>query len=266
MAYFPLFNITNVSGFTTLANFSPNNWERTVKGDLFVTSFRTDGHAWRSQEEGILKEGEFKTFQIEQFDLAMDQVESEIVLFQLNPEKQSTALSTLPVDHFVSTNFPEWRATVGFKKNGAQASYQGEVNPFPAKASLLTFHPFIQIHETENFLVLLNVESSPTFRWSDLEIYNSATREKIDIIKVRNNCANVIPLDKYNLCETDLPIFQCKTMAGIPFGFGKSKTSKILSLEHTHPPGSLTLFGNRFQSQKHTKTQWSELLSPNYVS
>jgi hypothetical protein len=162
MAYFPLFNTTDASGFVTLANFSPNNWERPVKGDLVVTSFRTDGQFWRSQEEGVIKEGEFKTYQSEQFDLAMNQTESEIVLFQLHPVKQSATLSALSVDHLVSTNWPEWRATIGFKKNGAQASYQGEVNPFPAKASLLTFHPFIQMHETENFLILLNVESSPS--------------------------------------------------------------------------------------------------------
>ena len=265
MAYFPLFNATDASGFTTLANFSPNNRERPVKGDLVVTSFRTDGQVWRSQVEGVIKEGEFKTYHSEQFDLAMNQTESELVLFQLNPVKQPTTMSVLPVDHLISTNLPEWRATVGFKNNGAQASYQGEVNPFPAKASLLTFHPFIQMHDTENFLIFLNVESSPFFRWSELELFNSASRERIDILKVRNNCANIIPLDKYNFGETDLPIFQCKTMAGIPFGFGKSKTSKILSLEHTHPPGSLTLFGNRFQSQKHTKVQWFEFLKPDYV-
>jgi hypothetical protein len=261
-----MFSITDAAGFTTLANFSPNDWERPVKGDLFVTSFRTDGKVWHARDEGIIEHDRFRTFEANQFDLKLNESESEIVLFKLSPEKQSATLSALSADHLISTNLPEWRATVGFKKNGAQASYQGEVNPFPQKASLLTFHPFIQIHETENFLVLLNVESSPTFRWSELEIYNSASRKIIDIVKVRNNCANIISLDNFNFCGTDLPIFQCKTMAGIPFGFGKSKTSKMLSLEHTHPPGSLTLFGNRFQSQKHTKIQWSERLSPNYVS
>ena len=38
----------------------------------------------------------------------------------------------------------EWRATVGFNLFESQTSYQGEINPFPQKASLLTFHPFIQ--------------------------------------------------------------------------------------------------------------------------
>ena len=174
---------------------------------------------------------------------------SLLILFQLCTEKSDSALTLLEPDRLIATHLPEWRATVGVKRNGAQASYQGEVNPFPNKASLLTFHPFIQVQETENYLVLLNVESSPLFRWSELEIYSSETEKIIDIVHVKNNCISIIPLDQYGFSEKELPIFQCKKMAGIPFGFGKSKTSSILSLEHTHPPGSLTLFGNRFNDK-----------------
>jgi len=260
MAYFPLFSITDAAGFTTLANFSPNDWERPVKGDLFVTSFRTDGKVWHASDEGIIEQDRFRTFAANQFNLKLNESESEIILFQLSTVKPDPELTLLQPDHLISTHWPEWRATVGFKRNGAQASYQGEVNPFPNKASLLTFHPFIQVEETENYFVLLNVESSPVFRWSELEIYNSNTRKIIDTVNVKNNCVSIIPLDQYGFTDKELPIFQCKTMAGIPFGFGKSKTSSILSLEHTHPPGSLTLFGNRFNSQKHTKSQWSEFL------
>ena len=45
-------------------------------------------------------------------------------------------------------------------------------------------------------------------------------------------------------------------MAGIPFGFGKSRTTGMLSLEHTHPPGSLTLHGNRMKAQRDIKLGW----------
>jgi hypothetical protein len=260
MAYFPLFNITDAVGFTTLANFSPNNWEKPVKGDLFVTSFRTNGEVWRAHDEGIIEFNSFRKFEANQFDLKLQESESEIILFQISDKRIEPELFKLQPDNLISTHLPEWRATVGFKRNGAQTSYQGEVNPFPNMASLLTFHPFIQVQETENYFVLLNVESSPVFRWSELEIYNSNTRKLIDIVNVKNNCINIILLDQYGFTDNELPIFQCKTMAGIPFGFGKSKTSSILSLEHTHPPGSLTLFGNRFSAQKHTKSRWSEFL------
>ncbi len=260
MAYFPLFNITDAAGFTNLANFSPNNWEKPVKGDLFVTSFRTDGDVWHARDEGIIEPDCYRMFETNQFELKSNELESEIILFQLCTEKSDSALTLLEPDRLIATHLPEWRATVGVKRNGAQASYQGEVNPFPNKASLLTFHPFIQVQETENYLVLLNVESSPLFRWSELEIYSSETEKIIDIVHVKNNCISIIPLDQYGFSEKELPIFQCKKMAGIPFGFGKSKTSSILSLEHTHPPGSLTLFGNRFNAQKHTKSQWSKFL------
>ena len=37
---------------------------------------------------------------------------------------------------------------------GIQTSYQGEINPFPQKASLLTFHPFIQYEKKKTILFL----------------------------------------------------------------------------------------------------------------
>jgi hypothetical protein len=49
-------------------------------------------------------------------------------------------------------------------------------------------------------------------------------------------------------------------MAGIPFGFGKSISSGMLSLEHTHPPGSFTIHGDRFLSQKNIKVGWANFL------
>lgn len=49
-------------------------------------------------------------------------------------------------------------------------------------------------------------------------------------------------------------------MAGIPFGFGLNTNAPMLSLEHTHPPSSLTVHGNRFKSQKNIKTKWFNIL------
>ena len=51
-------------------------------------------------------------------------------------------------------------------------------------------------------------------------------------------------------------------MAGIPFGFGISKDEKMLSLEHTHPPASFAVHGNRFAVQGQIKKQWFNILKP----
>ena len=42
-------------------------------------------------------------------------------------------------------------------------------------------------------------------------------------------------------------------MAGIPFGFGISKKNNMLSMEHTHPPASFVIHGERFSIQKKIK-------------
>ena len=49
-------------------------------------------------------------------------------------------------------------------------------------------------------------------------------------------------------------------MAGIPFGFAISKDKKMLSLEHTHPPASFVVHGQRFLVQKEIKRKWFSVL------
>ena len=71
---------------------------------------------------------------------------------------------------------------------------------------------------------------------------------------------SVVNLDKYNFNSTDLPLFTCRNMAGIPFGFAISKDEKMLSLEHTHPPASFVVHGQRFMVQKEIKRKWFSVL------
>ena len=49
-------------------------------------------------------------------------------------------------------------------------------------------------------------------------------------------------------------------MAGIPFGFGISKNEMMLSLEHTHPPASFVVHGDRFKVQGEIKKKWFSIL------
>ena len=52
-------------------------------------------------------------------------------------------------------------------------------------------------------------------------------------------------------------------MGGIPFGFGISYNDDMLSLEHTHPPASFSVHGERFEVQKKIKSLWFNELSLN---
>ena len=48
--------------------------------------------------------------------------------------------------------------------------------------------------------------------------------------------------------------------SGIPFGLGIAKSGRMLSLEHTHPPASLVLHGDRRGVQGKIKKSWIEKL------
>jgi hypothetical protein len=265
MSYYPLFNILDSEGFVNLSNFPPNNWEIKEVGDKNIQVFWSDGDQWLTRNEGILFDGHFKEFKTSDFfikknpELINGVYINDLVLLQLREDMLHGKQESIPDDHSYSTVWPEWRATIGFRRKDSQVSYQGEITATPDKATLLTFHPFIQYDDAENFLVFVNMEKSPKYRFSNFYILNGSTRENIINLKVRNNAVNVIPLDIYGFKPTDLPVFYCDSMAGIPFGFAKGKNTSMLSLEHTHPPASLTLFGDRFQAQKYIKTEWSKL-------
>ena len=91
-------------------------------------------------------------------------------------------------------------------------------------------------------------------------IFNGVDKNCIDSVLIRNNTANIIPLDKYKFKKSDLPVFCVKNMAGIPFGFGINRSQPMLSFEHTHPPASFSIHGNRFLTQKNIKSLWFKSL------
>ena len=75
-------------------------------------------------------------------------------------------------------------------------------------------------------------------------------------IDVKNNDATIIPLDGLEFSSTDLPLIICRDMSAIPLYFSKTSDGTFLSLEHTHPPASYVIHGNRWAAQKILKKIW----------
>ena len=267
MSFYPLFDILDNSGFVNLPNFSPNNWEKNQIGSKLVHAISANESLWESQSAGYIHQDSFRSFVTSEFSKIdctehEDGFVSDLVLLHLGGQEDLTGnFNELPKSSLSQTHWPEWRATIGFENANSKVSYQGEINPFPPFGSLLTFHPFIQFEGVNNYFVFLNIEKSPTYRWAEIEIYLSGSAKKIGVHKIRNNSANIISLDKYDFSPHDLPVFVCKNMAGIPFGYGVDINSGMLSLEHTHPPASFTIHGNRLSSQKNIKMIWTKYLN-----
>ena len=96
-----------------------------------------------------------------------------------------------------------------------------------------------------------------------MDFYIDAILQFNPKVKVITNSTNVIPLDKYNFHPNELPVFICRSMAGVPFGLGIGKNNKMLSLEHTHPPASFAVHGERYGIQGEIKRQWFSILKNN---
>jgi hypothetical protein len=250
-----------MKGFVTLCNFSPNNWEsHACKEQIIHVTWAKDG-LWFSKSLGSLEPEKFLT-------ICSDDIESivpddSIVLFSLAHAPLPLASPFLPELDSCCATFPMWRATLGLSSGSyEQTSYQGEIDPFPPNGTLLTFGPFMQFgRDINNYLILLNIESSPVIRLAELEIYDSAEMKFKGRFSVRNNAVTSISLNELGFKEDDLPLFICREMAFIPLYFSKTLNGAYLSLEHTHPPASLVVHGKRWEAQKFLKRRWFERAS-----
>ncbi|MFA6051850.1 MAG: hypothetical protein WC762_04595 [Methylobacter sp.] len=255
MSYYPILKAPGCQGWTTLCNFSPNNWETRDATEKFVSLTWAEEGAWRTESLGVLAHGAMRTISTEEISGVIP--EGVLPLLSLSTSKLSARSDSLPQIDAPRTAMPAWRATLGLSTNNALVSYQGEIDSFASPGSLLTFCPFIQFgEEIENYLIFLNMENSPVTRTSQVEIYdaeNTALRRKFE---VRNNDVTIIALDGLGFSPIDLPLIICREMSGIPLYFSKTCDGSFLSLEHTHPPASYVIHGQRREAQKILKNTW----------
>jgi hypothetical protein len=254
--FFPLFKALNLQGFIDLVYSPANNWENRESRTMNVYALWSDGECWRSELNTTVKYGE--SVHITSSSLKPEMLENGICLFYPTVSELAPQIEVLPKTPYWYSHVPEWRSTSGLFNESAQTSYQAEIYPLPSKASMLTFHPFIQFNDIDNYLLVLNVTNEPTITSHEIELFNSTDLKRRGIAIAKTNSASVIPLDEYGFTSSDLPLFLSRKMSGIPFGLGIAKDRSMLSLEHTHPPASLVLFGNRNEVQGRIKKNWLE--------
>ncbi len=243
--------------FLDLVYLPPNNWENREKSVCILNLICPDTDQWRIQKLTRISYGQRLCFETE---VLKESLKTNVCFIYPSTVELPSYLQHLPSEKTWVSRVPEWRVTTGFRNKQAQTSYQAEIFPFPKQASLLTFHPFIQYGDVENRLLVLNLSDNPQVIESAIDLFDSVSGEKLGSETVRTNSLTTIYLDKYDFKPSQLPIFYAQNMAGIPFGLGISNDGRMLSLEHTHPPASLVLFGNRNSIQSQVKKKWANFL------
>jgi hypothetical protein len=255
MSFYPMLAAPGCTGQTTLFNFPPNNWEDRLKQARLINLTWAQDGVWRSEVLGKLDFGAIRTFSCA--DVSAHVPDDALPLLSLSHAQLPECSKSLPAS-MQGTNMPNWRATLGLVSPLASTCYQGELDPFPAPGSLLTFAPFIQFGSgIENYMLLLNLEKNPQPRTSTVEFYDCAKPARcLGRSEVRNNAVSAVSLDGLGLGPKDLPVVICKGMSGIPLYFSKTVDGACLSLEHTHPPASYVIHGKRWDAQKILKSNW----------
>ena len=256
--FFPLMRTPNLKGFCDLVYEGPNNWENRIRKPVQIYLLWSNGKTWNSRkimEMQVGNESRLTTADVDEECLA-----TGLALIYPSIKPLAPKLASLPAKKVWYSEIPAWRNTSGFYNEFTQVSYQSDIEPLPSKASLLTFHPFIQFGDVINNLLVLNVTNDPKIQSGKISMFNSLDKSFIAESLISTNSLTTIPLDNYNFKPTDLPVFYSPEIAGIPFGLGIAKSGKMLSLEHTHPPASLVLHGNRRAIQGKIKKSWIEKL------
>ena len=260
MSFYPILSAPGCEGWVGLSNFPPNNWEVKSRRSQFINVTWISNGIWKTKNIGILPDGACATIKARDVShFVPNNVLGLISLTRSVPPEESLLLPMLDVGQ---TTVPAWRATLGLASKSAKTSFQGELDPFSPQGTLLTFGPFIQFGlEIKNFMILVNLEKSVIERKAELEIFDADNLSFKGSFTIRNNALNLIPLDKFNFKPSNLPVCICRDMAAIPLYFSSTIDGSYLSLEHTHPPGSLVVHGRRWESQKLLKNHWfSKLL------
>jgi len=259
MSYYPILTAPYCSGKTTLYNFPPNDWESVDKCNQVVSLTYIKDGLWHSKS---IEELRYQSYKVVNHSDIVDLIpDGALALLSLSKGELPDTSKDLPVLSCNHTNVPNYRATLSLKSASTETSYQGEIDPFPPQASMLTFSPFLQFGEDiENYVLLMNLEKSPENREVEVEIYDAHSKKIKKVKSIFSNQINAISLDDMGFDGQSLPVVICRGMASIPLYFSSYKKGSLLSLEHTHPPAMLVVHGNRFGVQKQLKDYWFERL------
>lgn len=259
--YFAPF-VSSLQTKLTLSNYPPVGSEM-PREELRVYASWTDGDRWCVQEVAKLDPGDSQSFDASHL-AATHSVEGALLWF-LFPESLPDTLDSLPVRPDLLSTVPDWRANIQLCSPTTSVSYQGE---YPdsmlgiPKGSLVSIGPMDQASEgVTTKLILTNIRKDPQVLDRTLAITGLQSGRILDEFEVKTNHCNVLDITDGIRAAGEPTGLLSPDMAGIPVYFSHDSEYEFMSLEHTHPPITLTMFGNTEQRMgmvRRMKQYWLE--------
>ena len=156
-------------------------------------------------------------------------------------------------------SIPAWRSNIKISSKYTSCSYQGEIpgSLINKNLSLVSCSPMIQSQiDFNTFFYLINLNNDPKKIKFKVNIMNTK-KEILYSQDFYTNTVNILDINRipYQLSD-NMYVFTSQNRGGVPIYFTKNKDNTSLSIEHTHPPTSYVVHGNRSYFQKEKKSYW----------
>ena len=261
MSFFPILRVPGFEGSVTIHNYSPNNFESSTATSRHVYVSWADGASWRHHHLMHLDYGRSETICDSEI---RDLISKDFLPFVFLTERTlPPSTTTLREIKTPESTIPNWRGTISIgSSKDSVSSYQGEVDPFPPSGTCLTFNYLRQPGENiKSWLLALNLENKPSHRPGKINFFDYQDIDKpLHTEVMASNAPNAFLLPK-KIASNQNIVITCRDASFIPIFLSHDPQSKQISLEHTHPPASSAIYGNRFQAQKIIKSNWFSKLS-----
>lgn len=228
-----------------IAHFPPTRSKGYQANPAYVCAARIVQGKWFIQTLTFLAYGQSYAVKGEALNLS-DDLLSQVVVF-LSPKRLEGAYDELPSESaFTST--ASWRANVRIVSPTTSTSYMAE---YPGemldlkRGSNVSVAPFYQSGAgicAKVFIV--NFSRQPIVKEGNVYIKLHSSQRILKHIKVMSNRVSCLDLtDVAVIDETDSLVVVSPDLAFIPIYFSQTQEGTHLSLEHSHPPASLMMYG-----------------------
>ena len=262
MSFYPILKVPGFEGGVTVHNYSPNNFQsyKQIKRHAYVCW--ADGKCWKSHKVATLRPGESLT--VQQSELIGLVPEDSLPYVFLSKDFLKNKYSSIKEIKTPSASLPAWRSTISLEfGNISRTSYQGEIDPLPTEGTCLTFNYLVQPQDgVETWLIALSLINQPLLNPAIVYFFDPEQPSEPlhqEILKTNGINSFLIPHD---IAVNENLVIVCQRASFIPIFFSCNDSRTQLSLEHTHPPGSCAIFGDRLKAQRMIKRNW---LSKLYV-
>lgn len=262
MNYFPILNVPGFIGKTIVYNYPPVKYNY-KEIDKYVIAVNSDSKEWNYMT--LCRIPYMGSLAVDQIILLKNGQKSNDTFLFLSESPIDRSAEELIAINNTEISIPTSRATIGiYQENDIDyfCSYQGEIEAFRQRGNCLTFTYLNQRgNNIVNYIILMNLEENARkrkvrCRFEAIENKPDSTDNTQVEVEVYTNSMNTILTDKILPNRDAEYSLICEEAVFIPLFITIDSNTNTMTMEHTHPPASMALHGNRWKTQAKIKSNW----------